>query len=279
MLKGSPDSGLSVSGVAVQFGGLRALEDVTLSVPPRSVVGLVGPNGAGKTTLFNVVSGFVRPSAGQLTWDGHPFHPKPRRLVRQGIARTLQDVGLFPHLTAVENVMLGRTTQRRAGYVSSLLGLPGSARDERESRRISTEWLDRLGVAQHAERQAAALPYPVQKRVALARALVTRPRLLLLDEPAGGLGAEDFEPLAELVKSLPGDPDSPCSVLLVEHHMDFVMGVCDQVVVLDFGRLVAAGTPSQIQSDPAVAAAYLGIDPTDIEVDAGTAVTLTEEPA
>lgn len=258
------DFGLAVSGVSVQFGGLRALEDVTFTVPQSAIVGVIGPNGAGKTTLFNVISGFVRPTAGELRWNGQRFHPKPRGLVRHGIARTLQDVGLFPRLTAVENVMLGRSAHRTAGYLSALLGLPRSDRDDAAARADALAWMDRLGIADQAERPAGSLPYPHQKRVGLARALITRPRLLLLDEPAGGLGAEDFEPLAGLIKSLPGDAESPCSVLLVEHHMDFVMSVCDQVVVLDFGRLIAAGSPAEVRSDPSVAAAYLGLDPTAV---------------
>lgn len=251
-------SALAVEDVTVAFGGLVALEDVSFGVDPGEVVGVIGPNGAGKTTLFNVVSGFVRPTAGRLTWDDRPFRPRPHRLARLGIARTLQGVGLFRHLTAVENVMVGASTRRRAGFLSALGGLPRSDRDEARLRDEAREWLDRLEVGAAADVPAVALPYPLQKRVALARALVSHPRLLLLDEPAGGLGAEDIEPLVDLVRALPADPDHPCSVLLVEHHMDLVMRACDRVVVLDFGRLVATGTPDEVRADPAVAAAYLG---------------------
>jgi branched-chain amino acid transport system ATP-binding protein len=173
---------------------------------------------------------------------------------------------LFARLTAIENVMLGAATTRRAGFVSALLGLPRSDRDERRLRAAATDWLRRLDIADAADRLPPTLPYPVQKRVALARALVSGPRLVLLDEPAGGLGAEDLDDLAELIRALPTDEQAPCSVLLVEHHMDIVMKVCDHVVVLDFGRLVAAGPPEQVQADPAVAVAYLGVD-----VDATTA--------
>jgi branched-chain amino acid transport system ATP-binding protein len=251
---------LVVDGVRVQFGGLTALDDVSFTVPSGAVVGIIGPNGAGKTTLFNVISGFVRPTAGTLSWDGRPFHPRPERLADLGIARTLQAVGLFPGLTAVENVMLGAARSRRAGFVSALLALPRSDRDERRLHTDAMSWLTRLDVADAADRSPTTLPYPVQKRVALARALVSRPRLLLLDEPAGGLGAEDLEPLGELIRALPSNLDAPCSVLLVEHHMDLVMSVCDHVVVLDFGRRVAAGTPAEVQADPAVVTAYLGTD-------------------
>ena len=268
-------AGLVVRDVSVRFGGLAALEDVSFDVPPRSVVGVIGPNGAGKTTLFNVITGFVRPSTGTLTWEDAPLRPAPDKLVRHGIARTLQAVGLFPQLTAVENVMVGAARSRRAGFASALLALPRSDRDERQLREQAVTWLDRLGVADAAHRLPTALPYPVQKQVALARALISRPRLLLLDEPAGGLGSSDIEALATLIRSLPTDEDAPCSVLLVEHHMDLVMQVCDQVVVLDFGHRVALGTPDEVKADPAVASAYLGVDvPPEPELH----VTATGEP-
>ena len=263
--------GLSVHSVSVRFGGLLALEDVTFDVAPRSVVGVIGPNGAGKTTLFNVISGFVAPTAGGLEWEDRPFRPRPDRLIDAGLARTLQGVGLFPRLTALENVMVGAARSRRAGFASALFALPRSDRDERRLRADALHWLQRFDAADVADQVAGTLPYPVQKRVALARALVSRPRLLMLDEPAGGLGSEDLEPLAQLIRELPGG-EQPCSVLLVEHHMDLVMQVCDFVVVLDFGRRIAAGTPREVQADPAVATAYLGAD---VPPDSG-AVTLGE---
>ena len=253
-------STLQVNEVGVRFGGLVALESVSFDVPEGTVTGVIGPNGAGKTTLFNVISGFVKPTNGTLSWDGKPFQPRPDRLVRVGITRTLQGVGLFNHLTALENVMVGAATSRQAGFGSALLGLPRSDRDEARLRDEARDWLGRLGVADVADGVASTLAYPVQKRVALARALISRPRLLMLDEPAGGLGAEDLEPLAELIKALPREWETPCSVMLVEHHMDLVMQVCDKVVVLDFGKCVASGTPAEVQADPAVAAAYLGAE-------------------
>jgi len=264
--------GLVVRDVSVRFGGLSALQDVCFEVPPGSVVGVIGPNGAGKTTLFNVISGFVEPTAGSLEWEDTPFHPTPDGLVGAGIARTLQAVGLFARLSALENVMVGAARSRRAGFASALFALPRSDRDERRLRSDAMDWLRRLDVADAADRLPTTLPYPVQKRIALARALVSRPRLLLLDEPAGGLGAEDLGPLAELIRSLP-TAESPCSVLLVEHHMDLVMDVCDQVLVLDFGRRVAGGTPAEVQADPAVATAYLG---TEVPPESG-GVTVIEE--
>ncbi|GAB3136512.1 ABC transporter ATP-binding protein [Micromonospora sonneratiae] len=275
-----PGGGLALHGIGVSFGGLVALDDVSLRVPPGQVVGVIGPNGAGKTTLFNVICGFVRPVAGSLTLDGQPLRPRPDQLTRLGIARTLQGVGLFAGLTVAENVMAGATGSARAGFLSALLGLGRSDRDERRLRAEALDLLDELGIAGHADALPATLPYGVRKRVALARALAARPRLLLLDEPAGGLGVEEVANLGELIVGLPrraarhggaGD-DEPCSVLLVEHHMDLVMSVCHQIVVLDFGRVIATGTPEQIRDDPAVTEAYLGVDDEPTNQDSPEAV-------
>ncbi|WP_121161451.1 ABC transporter ATP-binding protein [Micromonospora pisi] len=252
------EHGLAMHGIGVRFGGLTALDGVSLQVPPDQVVGVIGPNGAGKTTLFNVVCGLVEPAAGALTLDGRPLRPRPHRLTRLGIARTLQGVGLFAGLTVLENVMVGATNSARAGFAPALLGLPRSDRDERRLRAHALTILDGLGVADQAGAAPGTLPFAVRKRVALARALASRPRLLLLDEPAGGLGAEDIEALGELIRDLPHRVEHPCAVLLVEHHMDLVMAVCDQIVVLDFGRVIAAGPPEVIRDDPRVTEAYLG---------------------
>ncbi|MDI1463832.1 ABC transporter ATP-binding protein [Catellatospora sp. KI3] len=249
-------AGLALHGITVRFGGLTALEGVSLRVPPGQVVGVIGPNGAGKTTLFNVVCGLVRPTGGTIALDGAPLAPRPHRLARLGIARTLQGVGLFKGMTVLENVMTGAGHTARAGFLAGLLALPRGDRDERRLREEALALLDRFGVAGHANALPGTLPYAVGKRVALARALAARPRLLLLDEPAGGLGAQDIEELAEVITSLPGD--GGCAVMLVEHHVDLVMRVCGRIVVLDFGRLLAEGTPDEIRDDPAVAEAYLG---------------------
>ncbi|MCM0673158.1 ABC transporter ATP-binding protein [Micromonospora phytophila] len=268
---GTPGDGINLAlhHVGVRFGGLVALDDVSLRVPAGRIVGVIGPNGAGKTTLFNVVCGFVAPTSGSLTLDGRPFRPRPHRLTRFGIARTLQSVGLFPGLTVLENVMAGASHAARAGFAAALFGLPRSDRDERRLRERALDLLAELGVAQHAAAAPATLPYAVRKRVALARALIARPRLLLLDEPAGGLGADDIAELGELITALPRRADGACSIMLVEHHMDLVMSVCDEIVVLDFGKVIAAGPPGHVRDDPKVTEAYLGAD-VPVEV-AGTA--------
>jgi len=259
---GIPGTGaaLELSGIGVNFGGLIALEDVSLSVPSGGIVGIIGPNGAGKTTLFNVVCGFVEPSAGTITLDGAPLRPRPHQLSSQGIVRTLQGVGLFRGLSVLENVMAGATHTSKAGLFSALLGLPRSDKDERRLRAEAMTLLDELDIAAYATAWPDTLPYAVRKRVALARALVAKPRLLLLDEPAGGLSHEDIDELAALVNNLPGRGSGACSVMLVEHHMDLVMKVCHSIVVLDFGRVIASGTPREVQDNPAVAEAYLGAE-------------------
>ena len=254
----SEGHGLALDRVGVRFGGLIALDDVSLAVRPGQIVGVIGPNGAGKTTLFNVICGVVRPHRGSLRWAGRPMRPRPEKLARLGIARTLQGIGLFSGLTVLENVMVGATVAARAGFWSGLLALPRSERDERALRSAALAGLTDLGIAGDADRLPETLPYPVRKRVALARALASRPRLLLLDEPAGGLGAPDIDELAGLSRALPDRAGGGCAVMVVEHHMDLVMRVCQHVVVLDFGRVIAAGPPEAIRDDPAVADAYLG---------------------
>ncbi len=255
-----PSVGLSVRDVAVSFGGITALEGVSVDVSPGEVLGVIGPNGAGKTTLFNVICGFVSPDSGTLRWRGDSMtRVHPDRLASLGIARTLQGVGLFTGLTVLENVMAGAQRFRRTPLLSAMLGLPWSDRDERRLRDRALSELSRLGCEDVVDRLPGTLPYAVQKRVALARALVCEPELLLLDEPAGGLDARELADLGELIGSL----GSSVAVMLVDHHMDFVVSVCDRLVVLDFGRVIADGEPSVIAHDPHVLEAYLGREASD----------------
>jgi branched-chain amino acid transport system ATP-binding protein len=248
---------LEVRSVTVRFGGITALDDVSLTAAPRRVTGIIGPNGAGKTTLLNVLCGLVRPESGQIRFDGRELtRLRPHKLAALGIARTLQGVGLFDGLSVAENVMVGATSHARAGFWSGLFGLPRSDRDERQLRQLAVEALDRVGAADLADAMPGTLAYGLRKRVALARALVARPRLLLLDEPASGLSESELPELGGLISRLTDD----ASVVVIEHRMDLMMSVCHTITVLDFGKVIADGTPAEVQASPAVTAAYLGVE-------------------
>jgi branched-chain amino acid transport system ATP-binding protein len=245
---------LEVRDVTVRFGGLTALDAVSLAVPPKHVLGVIGPNGAGKTTLLNVLCGFIRPDAGEVLLGGRRRSPRPHQLADLGVARTLQGVSLYGGLTALENVMVGATCRASAGFWSALFSLPRAGRDERRLRGLAMQALDRVGAAQVAQARPSELPYGMRKRIALARALVAKPGLILLDEPASGLDEAEMAELGGLIRDLAAE----ASLVVVEHHMDLMMSVCDSIVVLDFGKVIATGTPRQVQDNPAVTAAYLG---------------------
>jgi branched-chain amino acid transport system ATP-binding protein len=246
---------LEVRGVSVRFGGLTALSAVSLTVAPGQIVGVIGPNGAGKTTLLNVLCGFIRPDEGEVLVDGRQYRNlRPHRLAGLGIARTLQGVGLFDRLSAIENVMIGANCRATAGFWSALLGLPRSGRDERRLRQEARQALDRVGATEVADARPGELPFGMRKRIALARALAAQPKILLLDEPASGLAEDELNELGGLIRELAAET----SLVIVEHHMDLMMSVCDSLVVLDFGKVISRGSPQEIQADPAVTAAYLG---------------------
>jgi branched-chain amino acid transport system ATP-binding protein len=248
---------LELSGIGVSFGpAVVALQDVSLTVPNGAIIGIIGPNGAGKTTLFNVICGLVTPQTGTMTLDGAPFVPQPHRLVALGIARTLQHGGLFEKMTVLDNVLVGARDRARSGIGAALLRLRRAAGEEQEVRERARAVLGDLGLAPYAQQRPDELPHAVRQKVVLARALVALPRLLLLDEPASGLSTAELDEFATLIAGLPRRRG--CAVLLVEHRIDLVMRVCQQIVVLDAGRVIARGTPDEIRDDPAVVAAYLG---------------------
>jgi branched-chain amino acid transport system ATP-binding protein len=256
---GHPGS-LEVRSLGVRFGGVVALDGVSLDVPGGRIIGIIGPNGAGKTTLFNVVCGLVSPTTGEVLYNGRRINGvRPHDLNRLGISRTLQGLGLWRALTVLENVMVGARRGSTPGFASAILGLPRSDRYEKALKAEAIEQLRELGIEDCANRYPVTLPYGVQKWVALARALISRPALLLLDEPASGLSANEQKQLIALLRSL----RDRMSIALVEHRLDVVMTVCEHIHVLDFGRLIASGSPEQVQNDKVVADAYLGTELAD----------------
>jgi ABC-type branched-subunit amino acid transport system ATPase component len=247
---------IELRDVTVGFGGVRALDGVTATAGPGAVTALIGPNGAGKTTLMNVVSGLVRPDRGTVRLLGRDVtRRRPHRIARLGLARTFQNLELFGDMTVLENVLVGGHARTRAGAVAAAFRLPRHRAGERTARRAAERLLARLELADMADRRATALPYGLQRRVELARALAAEPRVLLLDEPLAGLSGEEA---AEVGRTIRGLADDGLSVLLVEHAVDAVMALSDHVVVLDHGSLLTEGPPAQIQADERVIAAYLG---------------------
>jgi branched-chain amino acid transport system ATP-binding protein len=248
---------LSVRDLGIHFGGVTALGGVSFEVGLGQIVGLIGPNGAGKTTLFNCISRLYTPQSGSIRLEERELLSlKPHEIIRLGIARTFQNVALFARMSVLDNVLVGDHTRIAANPVQSALRLPSASRAEREARQRALAALDVVGLRGAAEIVAGSLPFAIQKRVELARALVSQPRLLLLDEPAGGLNHTEVSELSRLIRQIHARFE--LTVLLVEHHMNLVMGISDHVVVLSFGRKIAEGSPDAVRADPAVIQAYLG---------------------
>ncbi len=243
------------TSVTKRFGGLTAVNDVSLSVDEGEVVGLIGPNGAGKTTFFNCLTGMESPTAGTVTFRGQQLPGRPDLITRAGVARTFQNIRLFPNMTATENVMVGRHTRTKAGVLSAVGRGPRYRREERESEQAARELLTFVGLGRIRDELAKSLPYGDQRRLEIARALATDPGLLLLDEPTAGMNPNETAAARELVRAVQG---RGIAVILIEHDMRFVFGLCDRVAVLVQGEKLVEGTPDEVQSDERVIAAYLG---------------------
>ncbi|MSY19248.1 MAG: ATP-binding cassette domain-containing protein [Actinobacteria bacterium] len=251
---------LEVDHVTMQFGGLVALGDVDFSIAQGEILGLIGPNGAGKTTLFNVVTGVYQATAGQVRFEGRNLAKTERhKITKLGIARTFQNIRLFPDMTAIENVMVGADAHHTSSVLSAMLHLPKHKAEEKQGLKRALDLLEFMGIADRGDDAARNLPYGYQRRLEIARALATNPKLLCLDEPAAGFNPAEKIELMGLIRAI---RDQGYTVLLIEHDMSLVMGVTDRIVVLDFGKKIAEGTPAEIRANPAVIAAYLG-EPAD----------------
>jgi branched-chain amino acid transport system ATP-binding protein len=249
---------LDIEDLHVKFGGVAALDGASLSVAEGAICGIIGPNGAGKTTLFNALSGSIHADAGSIMFAGQRLDKLPaQHIVRAGVSRTFQNLGLYLGMTVLDNVLLGGHTFSRHGFFGSALRLPSVAREEHALRERALRLLERLELVEFAERPVESLPFGTMKRVELARALLTEPVLLLLDEPAGGLSPAEVDAFATLIREL--HRERRLTILLVEHHMRLVMSLCHHVVVLHLGRTLADGTPEEVSNDPAVISAYLGM--------------------
>ncbi|WP_421656755.1 ABC transporter ATP-binding protein [Leptothermofonsia sp. ETS-13] len=250
---------LEARGLTRRFGGLVAVNQVSFAIAQGEIFGLIGPNGAGKTTLFNLLTGLIQPSDGQMLHDGEDISRlRPFQIASRGIARTFQNIRLFSHLSALENVMIAQHVHTYSGVLTGVMGLPPAPQEEKQIRKKAMELLELVGLGDRANEIACNFPYGDQRRLEIARALALKPRVLLLDEPAAGMNPNEKHQLSEFIRNLRQQFD--LTVLLIEHHVPLVMGLCDRIAVLDFGQLIALGDPAKVRNDPAVIEAYLGAE-------------------